>query len=85
MKDVVITINGKELIAEDKEANDLLEVCLLRANNRLSEGGECSLFVVPRDKDGWMQIGMAYTYTSGSKMFVGAIQRNFGSVFEFHS
>ena len=71
MEGTVITVYNKEAIAEDGDARALLNACLIRANAHLSNGGECSLFIQPRNKDGWMEICMLYKYVTGDKLFVG--------------
>lgn len=84
---MIIEIHDRELA--EPEA---LEAALGRALWQ-QHVAKADIFVSPRVPEdapewrspGWLEYGIRYEYESGSKLFVGMIQRRPGEPFEFHS
>ena len=79
-----VTIKNLEAVGNDAEAVGLLQACVARMAqyNRLENA---TLYVNERNKEGWLEYFMVMQYDDGGKLTVGALQRNTGMQFEFHS
>lgn len=44
-----------------------------------------TIFVNPRNKEGWLEYGLKFEYTTGGQMYIGMLQRTPDQPFEFHS
>lgn len=73
-----------EIIDREFAESEALQTALVRTlwHQNVSR---VTIFVNPRDKEGWLEYGLKFEYTTGGQMFVGMIQRNPGASYEFHS
>ena len=79
-----LRIKSIEEVGSDAEALGLLQACVARMAqyNRLRDA---EIYVNARDAKGWLEFGMQMWFEDGGRLFVGALQRNTGMQFEFHS
>jgi hypothetical protein len=62
---------------------EMLLACLQQVNR--TDYHTVDIFCNPRKKDEWLEWGLRVKYNGGGGIFIGAIQRNKGAVYEFHS
>lgn len=67
------------------QGRELFNATMARAMNHIAAGGKVTITGNERGKDGWLEFGMLVEYGSGSKLFIGCIERTPGAPAEFHS
>lgn len=77
-----VVINGlQELQPEDMA---LLHEALVRIRQH-QHVKQCTVWCAARGSDEWLELLLCFEYDDGSKLTVGALQRDLYSKFEFHS
>lgn len=79
-----VTICSADLVVDDKESVALLQAVLARILSHRNVKA-ATVYCSGREKSGWCEHIMRLEYEDGGGMTIGAIQRQPGNTFEFHS
>ena len=77
-----VIVHGAEALCEDNWP--LLQAVLQRAQAHHNVE-KVEVYAATRDGTGWLEFEMRYLYRDGGRLTVGALQREPGAPFEFHS
>lgn len=76
-----------QIILNNEEIANRYPEMLAAVWKRCMHFAGCTLNITPieRDQHGWLEWCLQVTFTSGSQLFIGAIQRMPGGSIEFHT
>ena len=80
MADTAIVIKDVE-----NAEGEAIAAALSKTNQYVPSAICVTIYVLPREKTGWLEYGIQITFRSGRQLYLGMIQRDVGKEFEFHS